>query len=54
MNTWRKSRTLFKQELHMILYYGTQDGGAKPLRGRDFPVLKETCMLLEKSEPCRL
>lgn len=54
MNTWRKSRALFKQELHMILHYRTQDRGAKLWRGRDFPVLKETCMLLEKSEPCRL
>lgn len=54
MNAWRKSRTLFKEELHMILYYRTQDRGAKLLRGKDFPVLKETCMLLEKSEACRL
>lgn len=54
MNTWRKSKALFKQELHVILYYRAQEGGTKLLRGRDFPVLKETCMLLEMSEPCRL
>lgn len=54
MNTQRKRRALFKRELHMMLYSRTQDRGAKLLKGRDFPVLKETCMLLEKSEPCRL
>lgn len=54
MNTRRKRRALFKHELHMMLYSRTQDRGAKLLKGRDFPVLKETCMLLEKSEPCRL